>query len=262
MNKTPIGFFDSGIGGISIWNECNAILPYENSIYLADNKNNPYGKKSKNEIIQLCYKNVDYLLKKKCKLIVVACNTATTNAIDELRDKYDLPIIGIEPAIKPAALGTKTNSIGILATEGTITSRLFHETSLKWAKNIKVIKQIGHGLVPLIEEGKIDSIEMQNLLSRYIKPMINENVDHIVLGCTHYPFLKKQLRKILPSNVKVIDSGQAVARQVKTLINEYNLINDSMEIPTLRFYSNKTSRTLKPFIRKGKGHFITRKVNF
>lgn len=262
MNKTPIGFFDSGIGGISIWNECNALLPYENSIYLADNKYNPYGKKSKDEIIHLCIKNVDYLIKKQCKLIVVACNTATTNAIDELRSKYDIPFIGIEPAIKPAALKTKTKCIGILATEGTISSRLFHETSLRWAKNIHVVKQIGHGLVPLIEEGNIDSPQMAELLKKYMSPMISANIDYLVLGCTHYPFLKKQLINILPKNVQIIDSGYAVAKQLSALLKKHHLENTSKKDPTFRFYANKTSKTLNQFIIRGNGHFITRKVNF
>jgi glutamate racemase len=155
-NNNPIGLFDSGIGGTSIWKEIHDLLPNENTIYLADSKNAPYGQKSKEEIIQLSIKNTEYLLNKNCKIIVVACNTATTNAIKVLRANYDVPFIGIEPAIKPAAINSKKNIIGILATQGTLNSELFHQTAEKF-QDTKIIEQIGHGLVSLIEKGEINS---------------------------------------------------------------------------------------------------------
>jgi glutamate racemase len=129
LQTKPIGLFDSGVGGTSIWKEIHALLPYENTLYLADSKHAPYGTKSEDEIIALSIKNTEFLIKRKCKMIVVACNTATTNAISILREKFDVPIIGIEPAIKPAALQTKTGSIGILATKGTLSSALFHKAA-------------------------------------------------------------------------------------------------------------------------------------
>ncbi|MDG2357197.1 MAG: glutamate racemase, partial [Polaribacter sp.] len=155
----PIGIFDSGVGGTSIWKEINTLLPLENTIYLSDSKNAPYGEKSKQAIIDLSIKNTEFLLNKNCKMIVVACNTATTNAIKILREKYDIPFIGIEPAIKPAALKTKTKTIGILATKGTLNSDLFEKTSN--TINQKIIRKeiIGTGLVALIERGKLHSNE-------------------------------------------------------------------------------------------------------
>jgi glutamate racemase len=141
-NNNPIGLFDSGIGGTSIWKEIHELLPHENTVYLADSKNAPYGQKSKEEIIQLSFKNTEFLLNQNAKIIVVACNTATTNAIKELRDKYDIPFIGIEPAIKPAALNSHKKVIGILATQGTLNSTLFHQTLEKF-QDIKIIEQIG-----------------------------------------------------------------------------------------------------------------------
>ncbi len=129
MSSQPIGVFDSGVGGITIWKEITQLLPNEHTIYLADSKHAPYGQKPKKEIIELSVKNTELLLKKGCKIIVVACNTATTNAISYLRETYDIPFIGIEPAIKPAALHTKTNAVGILATKGTLSSELFYQTS-------------------------------------------------------------------------------------------------------------------------------------
>ena len=147
MLKTnfPIGLFDSGVGGTSIWKEIIALLPNENSIYLSDSKNAPYGEKSKQEIIDLSVKNTEYLLKNNCKIIVVACNTATTNAIKTLRQNYNVPFIGIEPAIKPAALSTKTNVVGILATKGTLNSELFEATSNVFKAQIVIKETIGKG---------------------------------------------------------------------------------------------------------------------
>jgi len=171
INKNPIGLFDSGIGGTSIWKEIHQLLPYEDTIYLADSKNAPYGQKSKEEIIALSCKNTEFLLNQNCKLIVVACNTATTNAIKELRVKYKVPFIGIEPAIKPAALHSKTQKIGILATKGTLNSELFYK-NVEQYQDIQIIEQIGHGLVELIEAGKIDSEEMYQLLVKFLTPMV------------------------------------------------------------------------------------------
>ncbi|WP_298549987.1 glutamate racemase [uncultured Algibacter sp.] len=237
-NKQPIGIFDSGVGGTSIWKEINTLLPNEQTIYLADSANAPYGPKGKNAIIDLCVKNTEYLLKENCKLIVVACNTATTNAIDYLRSNYTVPFIGIEPAIKPAALQTKTNAIGILATKGTLTSELFSKTSNLFTNNIKVIEQIGNGIVELIENGKLQSDEMKSLLRVYLDPMIKANIDYLVLGCTHYPYLIPMLLELLPKHVKIIDSGEAVARQTKAVLERYDMLNTLSIKAKPQFYTN------------------------
>ena len=238
MSKQPIGIFDSGVGGTSIWKELQSLMPYENTVYLADSINAPYGPKGKGSIIDLSVKNTEYLLNKNCKLIVVACNTATTNAIDYLRSNYTIPFIGIEPAIKPAALQTKTNAIGILATKGTLSSELFSKTSTLFASNIKVVEQIGNGIVELIESGKLYSEEMKSLLKMYLEPMIEADIDYLVLGCTHYPYLIPILIDLLPKHVKIIDSGEAVARQTKTVLEQHNLLNTEMVTPKLEFYTN------------------------
>ena len=247
MNQfSPIGVFDSGVGGTSIWKEIHHVLPFENTIYLADSKNAPYGYKTKEEVIALSFKNTDMLLELGCKIVVVACNTATTQAISELRSKYDIPFIGIEPAIKPAALQTQSKSIGILATKGTLSSALFYKTSELISKDIAITEVVGEGLVPLIEDGFIDSPEMMRLLSKYTKPMLDANVDHIVLGCSHYPHIIEQLERILPPHVKIIDSGAAVAKQTKNVLDRLHMLNpNTTEKPSLKFYSNKTMDTLK-----------------
>jgi glutamate racemase len=243
-NQNPIGLFDSGIGGTSIWKEINQLLPQENTIYLADSKNAPYGKRTKEEIIQLCFKNIDFLISQKCKIIVVACNTATTNAIVEIRTKYKIPIIGIEPAIKTAANKTETQTIGILATKGTLNSELFNR-QVETYNNIKIIEQVGYNLVELIENGQINSQEMSNLLNTYLEPMIKSNIDYLVLGCSHYPYLIPAIKKVLPENIKIIDSGEAVAKQTKAILEKSNLLNTSKIKPTQIFYTNSDSQVLK-----------------
>lgn len=247
-NNNPIGLFDSGIGGTSIWKEIHLLLPNEDTIYLADSANAPYGLKSKEEIIALSFKNTEFLLNKNCKIIVVACNTATTNAIKELRAKYDVPFIGIEPAIKPAANLSKTDTIGILATKGTLNSELFHEKLLNYP-NITFIEQIGHGLVQLIENGDIDSPEMNELLENYLNPMIEQNIDYLVLGCSHYPYLIPQIKKILPNHIKIIDSGEAVAKQTFNILNQFNLLNTSNNTTSEQvFYTNTNPAVLKSIL--------------
>jgi len=260
LNKFPIGIFDSGVGGTSIWKEINALLPQENTIYLSDSKNAPYGEKSKQEIIDLSIKNTNFLLQQNCKIIIVACNTATTNAIKILREKYTVPFIGIEPAIKTAALHTKTNTIGILATKGTLNSYLFEQTS--HSINQKIIRKeiIGTGLVELIESGKLHSKEMTTLLSSYVHPLLKENVDCLVLGCTHYPYLIPQIRKLVGTKIQIIDSGEAVAKQTKNILIKHQLINSGQEKSVHQFFINKEKKVLETLVSdKTKAIEITEK---
>ncbi len=255
----PIGLFDSGIGGTSIWKEIHSLLPNENTIYLADSKNAPYGQKSKEEIIALSIKNTEFLLQQGCKIIVVACNTATTNAIKELRAKYPkTSFIGIEPAIKPAAKKSKTQTIGILATKGTLNSELFHSTVSNF-KDTTVIEQVGFNLVKLIEEGKIESPEMTALLHEYLKPMIEANIDYLVLGCTHYPYLIPQIKKILPESIKIIDSGEAVARQTKLILEQNNILNESSGKSMHVFYTNSDITVLKSLLSENYSDMVQQK---
>lgn len=242
-NGNPIGLFDSGIGGTSIWAAIHDLLPNEDTIYLADSKNAPYGQKSKEEIIELSIKNTEFLLNQNAKIIVVACNTATTNAIKVLRAKYDVPFIGIEPAIKPAAVNSQKHVIGILATQGTLNSELFQQTSEKF-HDTKIIEQIGHGLVPLIENGEMNSKEMNLLLHKYLEPMIAASIDYLVLGCSHYPYLIPQIKKILPKEIKIIDSGEAVARQTKTVLQEKVGLSNKKDKGKAVFYSNSDPKVL------------------
>ena len=248
MNK-PIGVFDSGVGGTSIWKEIHQLIPNESTIYLADSKNAPYGEKSEEEILRLSIKNTEFLLENGCKLIVVACNTATTNAINYLRENFRVPFIGIEPAIKPAALQSKTKKVGILATKGTLSSSLFSNTSKLYASGIKVYEQEGAGLVALVESGRQDSKETKRLLHQFISPMLEQGIDCLVLGCTHYPYLIPTLQKIVPKHITIIDSGLAVAQQTKSVLEKNTLLNIDMEFsPKHLFYSNADPKVLEQLI--------------
>lgn len=260
--NNPIGIFDSGVGGSSIWQEIHKLIPFENTIYLADSKNAPYGNKSSAEITALSIKNIEKLLELGSKIIVVACNTATTNAISTLRENYHIPIIGIEPAIKPAALQTTSKSIGILATKGTLSSALFSKTAEEFRKDLSVLEIIGEGLVSLIEAGNLDGPEMISLLKKHTKPMIDADIDYLVLGCSHYPYIIPQLKKILPENVKIIDSGEAVARQTKTVLQSLNLLREENTKPTLQFYTNAETDTLKFLLKEYSEKISVEKLDF
>lgn len=238
------------------------MLPFENTIYLADSKNAPYGEKSKDDILRLSIKNTEVLLKNDCKLVVVACNTATTNAIDYLRKNYDVPFIGIEPAIKPAALQSKTKTVGVLATKGTLASSLFHSTSEIHASGINVIVREGTGLVQLIEEGKVDSQETRKLLLKHVRPMIDEGIDYLVLGCTHYPYLVPILKEILPESVQIIDSGEAVARQTKSILNKNGLLASQRSKAYHRFYTNANIHVLESFVMNGETDYNVSVLDF
>ena len=248
MNTNPIGIFDSGVGGLSIWKEINKLLPHESIIYIADSINAPYGDKPKDKIIELSVRNTELLLKLNCKLIVVACNTATTNSIELLRKSYTVPFIGIEPATKPAAINTKTGKIGILATKGTLASELFLNTSKQYRGDVEIIETIGTGLVPIIESGNIKQAEL--LLQKYLIPMIEQGVDNIVLGCTHYPFLKPIIEKIIPDSISIIDSGEAVAKQTQIILKKTDLLNDTENKMNHVFYTNADETILKQFLEK------------
>jgi len=247
MNNQPIGIFDSGIGGTSIWKEIQQLLPSERTIFLADSKNAPYGAKSKEEILRLSIKNTECLLGKGAKLIVVACNTATTNAIDYLRENYNVPFIGIEPAIKPAALMSRSKTVGVLATKGTLSSDLFHSTTKNHAEGIKVIEQEGKGLVPLIEAGKVYAPETRKLLEQFLLPMLEQGIDYLVLGCTHYPYLIPVIQEIVPEYVKIIDSGEAVAKQTQAILKKKALLSNTAAYEYL-FYTNKDVKILNQFL--------------
>ena len=217
----PVGFFDSGIGGTCILNAFRKLCPDEKTVYIADSKNCPYGNKPPEEIIRLSEANVRKLLKRNCKLIVVACNTATAAAIDYLRAKHpDVPFVGLEPAVKPAALRSKSGVVGVLATAGTFNGRLYNETKAKFAKNVTVLAAVADEFVTLVERGETTGAKVEKVVRAKIEPLLKAGADKIVLGCTHFPHLKSVIGKICAGRAEVIDPSDAVARQAKRVLEK------------------------------------------
>ena len=237
--KNPIGIFDSGIGGISILEKLKQLLPNENFIYLADNRNCPYGSKSKKEIISLSKKNCEKLIELNCKIIIIACNTSTTNSIKKLREIIGIPIIGIEPGLKPAIHYTKTKNIGILATEKTLGSKLFFETlNQNRIDDIHIHEQIGYELVNLIEEDSHSKQNLQKILEKYLVPMINKNIDCLLLGCTHYNHIKDIIEEIIPVDIKIVDTIAPVNKRVLNILKSNNILNKSTNKRTIKIFYN------------------------
>lgn len=244
--KNPIGVFDSGLGGLSVWQELIKLMPNEDIIYFADSGNCPYGNKKKAEIIDLSIQNTEFLLSKGAKIIVIACNTATAAAIEVLRAKFDVPFIGMEPAVKPAALRTKTGHIGVLATKGTLESERFQETKNKYAKGTIVHMQIGEGLVQAVENQEIETTKTFELIQKYITPMLENKVDEIVLGCTHYPFLIPIINKIIPQYIELINPAPAVAKQTEKVLLEIE--SKSENVGNYEFYTSGNEQILNDFL--------------
>lgn len=252
----PIGIFDSGVGGTTIWREIVKLLPWEDTRYLADTANAPYGVRTPEDILRLSVKNTELLLAMGAKIIVVACNTATTNAIGHLRARYPVPFVGIEPAIKPAALKSRTKVVGVLATRGTLSSELFHNSAKLHAQGIRVLEREGTGLVERIEAGELPSQGTKELLKGFLGPMLDQGMDCLVLGCTHYPYLLPLLRELLPVGFPIIDSGEAVARQTKAVL-EANRALRGRAVPVHDFHGNGGLSVLKGLV-EGPGVRVSR----
>jgi len=219
-----VGFFDSGLGGLCILDAFKALCPHESTIYIADSKNCPYGNKPAAEIVKLAESNTRRLLRRGCKMVVVACNTATAAAIDFLREHHpETPFIGIEPAVKPAALRSKTGVVGVLATAGTFGGRLYNETKAKFAKDVTVIATVADEFVELVERKEISGAAAERVVRARIEPLLKAGCDKIVLGCTHFPHLKPLIEKICDGRAEVIDPSDAVARQAKRVLSARGL---------------------------------------
>lgn len=248
--NNPIGIFDSGIGGLSVWKELVAILPNESVIYYADSANCPYGPRKKDEIEMLASNVVDFLISKNCKLIIVACNTATASAIDFLRSKYKVPFIGMEPAVKPAALNSKTKSIAVLATEGTFNGKLYNDTSNKYAKDIELNIKVGDKLVDIVEKGLIQEPETKDYIRLLVKPLVEKDIDYLVLGCTHYPFLIDVLKEILPTHINIVNPAPAVTIQAKRVLESNNLLRNDNSVINYSFYTSGNSEVLRLMLKE------------
>jgi glutamate racemase len=245
LTVVTIGVFDSGVGGLSILDEALQQLPHHNYIYFADSANAPYGDKSPQWIAERSLQICRYLMEQDCSAIVVACNTATAEAIATIRSTLDIPIIGVEPGIKPAAMQSQNGIVGVLATEATLNSDKFNALLATLPEHCQFIKQAGAGLVPLIEAGLIETPEMQALLRSHLKPILDQGADTLVLGCTHYPFLKKMIRAVVGDSMTLIDTSDAVVRQLLRQIHQQGLIVSSKHSPKLSLLSTANADTLE-----------------
>jgi glutamate racemase len=239
MNEAAIGVFDSGIGGLSVLRHLQRLLPQESFIYLADQAHVPYGPRSPEEIRRLSEAVTRALLAQPIKLLVVACNTASAAALSYLREQFpDLPIVGMEPAVKPAARQTRTGKVGVLATAGTFESQRYASLMARFAQGVTLYENPCRGLVELIEAGNTDGEETAVLLQQILSPMISAGVDTLVLGCTHYPFVLPLLTRLLadaPHRVTIIDPAPAVARQAQRVLTQRGLLTASTAPGTTRY---------------------------
>ena len=236
-SNAPIGVYDSGFGGLSVWRELRRLLPEESLIYLGDGKNCPYGGRSREDIEGFAIAAVERLVERGVKMVVVGCNTATTAAVATLRQRWDdMPIVGLEPAVKPACLATRTRKIAVLATAHSLSSDMFLATAARYADDVEVVKVVGEGFVELVERNMEHSEEAEMLVRKAVEPLLERGVDKIVLGCTHYPFLRPHIERIVAGyGIDVIDSGEAVARRVAWLLDRYDIAAESGNQPTYDF---------------------------
>ena len=239
MNNNPIGVYDSGFGGLSVWRELHRALPRESLIYLGDGKNCPYGTKSEEQIRELAEKAVGDLVERGCKMVVVACNTATAAAIEYLRERFShIPIVGLEPAVKPACAMTRSKVVGVMATERSLAGRKFLSTLERYGQGVEVLKVVGEGFVEAVEADAEQEPRTEELVRRAVEPMIERGADVIVLGCTHYPFLGDVIRRVVGDReVAVIDSGEAVEKRVESLLDKFDLRCAEDNSPNLEFLS-------------------------
>ncbi|MCB5185076.1 glutamate racemase [Methylobacillus gramineus] len=238
--NSAIGIFDSGVGGISVLRHIRSALPHEHLAYYADSHFAPYGTKSPEMIAERSFYLADFLIRQAgVKALVVACNTATAAAVGLLRQHYSLPVIGMEPAVKPAVLATKTGVVGVLATSGTLKSAQFAALLESYGQDIQIVTQAGHGLVECVERGELDNESVRHLLRQYLEPLLAQGVDTLVLGCTHYPFLSGAIREIVGNDVTLIETGAAVAKQLGKRLHEHQLLNAGSDNGQVSFFSNQ-----------------------
>ncbi len=250
METNPIGIFDSGIGGLTVLKELLSELPNEDFIYFADSRNAPYGPRSVEEVTELSRKIIKFLVSQNCKIIIIACNTATAAAVNQMRKEFKLPIIGLEPAVKPACLKTITKNVGVLATEGTFRGAHFKNTSDKYKKYVSLHLEIAKELVELAESGTFSGSYVDNIIEKYVTPLKNNNVDHIVLGCTHYPFFKEAIERIAGKNIKIIDSSEAVARRTKDILMTMEIMRVENDCRKLKIFTSSSPEHIKNIFDK------------
>ena len=241
QRRKPIGIFDSGVGGLSIARAIKRILPEEDLIYFADVGFSPYGNKSKNIIQQRSEDIVNFLINKNCKIVVVACNTATVNSISDLRAKLAIPIVGVEPAIKPAALQSKTGVIGVLATQQTLESESFQLLKAKYSHVVNIKTKACPKFVSLVESLEHNYEQAKEVAEQYIRPLLLQGCDQIVLGCTHFSFLSTVIKDVVCNEANIIDTAVPVAMELKRRLYSLNLNKTDSVSGVVEFWTSGDS---------------------
>lgn len=234
-----IGVYDSGVGGLSVWKELAALMPSQDYVYVADSAHCPYGGKSPEYIVSRADVIVRFLMDKGVEAVVVACNTATAAAISYLRSTFPIPFVGMEPAVKPAALSSRTGVVGVLATSNTFKGSLYRDTVMRYASGVRVIEKVGVGLVEAVERAEVPS----GLIRGYVGDMIGEGADVIVLGCTHFPFLEREIAEAAGGKARIINPAPAVARQARRIVGDKPVLDGRM--PVRMFYSTGDTAVLR-----------------
>ena len=248
--EAPIGVMDSGVGGLSVLADIQQLMPCESLLYVADAGHVPYGEKTPEYIRQRCGHIAAFFREQGAKAMVLACNTATVAAVAELRALYpDWILVGMEPAVKPAAAATRSGVVGVLATTGTLQSAKFAALLDRFASDVRVVTQPCPGLVELIETGDVSSPELRHLLKAYVDPLLTAGCDTLILGCTHYPFLRPLLGTLIPPSVAIIDTGAAVARQLRRLLAAQDLLSQRTAEP-VRYWSSAQPERLTAVLQR------------
>jgi glutamate racemase len=251
LSNNPIGIFDSGVGGLSVLREIRSLMPNEHIIYFGDQGHVPYGPRSMEQIQNFSEGITNFLLQHNAKIIVVACNTASAAALKYLREKFpDVQFVGMEPAVKPAAEKTQTKKVGVLATPATFQGALYASVVERFASDVEIFQNTCVGLVEQIEAGELDSEKTKKILDDALLPMLEKNIDTVVLGCTHYPFVIPLIEKIVGENVRVIDPAPAVAKQVERLLEARELRNSSKENGKVVFFTSGDVKSTENVLSK------------
>lgn len=250
MAATPVGVFDSGVGGLSVLRELRRALPAEDFLYYADSAYCPYGGQPAAAIQARAVAITEELLAAGCKLIVVACNTATIAAVEHLRANYPLPFVGMEPAVKPACALTKSGVVGVLATGAALGGEKFHRLVAQHAEGVRVITQPCPGLVECVEAGELEGPRAESLVARYVAPLRAASADVLVLGCTHYPFLRPLIQRVAGAGVRLLDTGEAVARQTRRVLEREGLLRSEPAAGGIEWRTSGNAAALAPIVER------------
>lgn len=253
----PIGVFDSGVGGLSVLHALRRELPSEHFLYVGDSGCAPYGDRSAAFVIERATTITEFLVAQGAKAIVVACNTATAVAVESLRARFAIPIVAIEPAVKPAAFRTRSRVVGVLATTGTLESPNVGKLLANYGSDVEFVIQPCPGLADQVEKGELASEKTRAIVARYVRPIVDKGADIVVLGCTHYPFIRSIIQEVAGPAVDIIDPATPVARELRRRLESAGLLNDAAVVGTEEFRTTGAVEMVGPIVRQLWGKTVT-----